>query len=179
MGVDLRLGDRADGVSGRVHGVVDVGADEIGDVGPVEGGTDICVGNGVLHSAQVDMRQRRLRHGGDDAGQAGQLVGQHLVDHHVAGVGTLARVQRPQQAVPFLFVQRLELGSGGKVFVEYEGDVGVPKQLQFRQFRLGGWKRNVAYVQSQVVRKQRHRRREQAIGNGRNGGAVLQVKGVK
>ena len=62
----------------------------------------------VLDGAKVDMRQRRLGHGGDDARHAGQLVGQSLIDHHVAGVGTLARIHDPQQAVPLPRVQRDE-----------------------------------------------------------------------
>ena len=90
----------------------------------------------------------------------GQLVGQRLVDHHVAGVGTLVRGHDPQQAVPFPRVQRQEAGFGPNVFFEHEGDSGVPEQ---RQVGLDFLKQIVCYVVGQVVVEQRHAGGEQRM----------------
>ena len=100
VGIDLCAGSRTDVPSGLGHRIAYVAADEIVDLVLVEGAADEGVGNAVLNGAQVDMRQRRLRHGGDNAGDAGQFVGQRLVDHDVPGVGTFVRVHDAQQAVP-------------------------------------------------------------------------------
>ena len=49
---------------------MDVAIEESIDVGVVQGVADEGVGDTVLNGAQVDVRQRRLGHGGDDAGDA-------------------------------------------------------------------------------------------------------------
>ena len=81
--------------------VVDVAADEGRQGGIVEGIGDVGGGDPVLGGAQVDMRERCLGHGADDAGDAWQLVRERLVDHDIARPGTLVRAHAPQQAVPF------------------------------------------------------------------------------
>ena len=81
-------------------------------------------------AAQVDVRQRGLGHGGDDAGHPGQLVGQGLVEHHVAGMGPVVRLQGLQPAVPFPRVQRQEADFAEDVVLEHEVDPGLPEQRQ-------------------------------------------------
>ena len=84
VGIDFRRRGGAQGPFVLGHRVVDVAVDEIIDVGVVEGVPDEGVRHAVLHGAQIDVRQRRLWHGGDNAGDAGQLVGQRLIDNDVA-----------------------------------------------------------------------------------------------
>ena len=153
VGVYFRRGGWAQGPSLLGHCVVDVGADEICDVGVVEGVPEEGVGKAVLHGAQVDMRQRSLGHGGHDASNARELVGQGLIDYDVSRAGTIVRFHEPQQAVPFPRVQGNEIAFAEDVFVEQEVDSGLPVR---RQVRLVVWKRVVCYVVGQVVVKQRH-----------------------
>ena len=161
VGIDFGAGGRTDVPSGRGHLIADVAVDQSIDSVVVEGAADEGVGNAVLNGAQVDMRQRRLGHGGDDAGDAGQLVGQRLVDHDVPGVGTFVRVHHPQKAVPFLGVQRQEVGVCEDVFVEHKRYSGFPEQWQLR---LGVRKDTVRYVKGQVVLDQRHAGSQKRIG---------------
>ena len=144
------------------HFVVDVFADEVIDVAAVGVAAHIGVGHPVLNGAQVHMRQRRLERGGDDAGNAGKLVGQRLVDHHVPGVGTLLQVHDPQKAVPFRLVQRDEITFlGSEVFVEHEVDSGC---LVGRQLVPVSRKVIVSHVIGQVVLEQRHAGGEHRMG---------------
>ena len=77
------------------HFVADEAAEEGRNVGMLERVADVGVGDAVLHGAHVDVRQRRLAHGGDDASDSGRLVGQRLVDHNLAGVGPILEVVSP------------------------------------------------------------------------------------
>ena len=156
--VDLRLGGRADRIPGLGHLVADVAADE--GVDAVLSIAYEGVGNAVLDGAQVDVRQRCLRHGGDDAGDAGKLVGQGRVKHDITGMGPFVRVHDLQPAEPFPRVQCEKAGFGEQVFVEYEVDAGFPVQ---RQVGLEKRKRVVVYMQGQVVLKQGHACGEQSI----------------
>ena len=175
VGLDFRKGGGPDRVSGRGHRVVDVVVDEIVDGVVVEGVADEGVGDTVLYGAQVDMRQQRLGHGADDAGDAGQLVGQRLVDHDVAGMGTLVRVHDPQKAVPFPRVQRNVAGFDEDVFVEHEVDSGCLVQ---RQVGLGMQQRRISHPQGQIVLKQRHAGREQSISARQNTEGLIGVISV-
>ena len=75
VGIDFRAGGGAQLPAGLGHPVADVAADESIDIPVVRGVVYEGVGNAILHGAQVDVRQRRLGHGADDAGDAGKLVG--------------------------------------------------------------------------------------------------------
>ena len=106
------------------------------------------------------MRQRRLWHGADDSGDSRHIVGQRLVDHHVAGVGTLVRLQAPQQAVAFRGVQRLEVRLAVDIFVEHQ----VRSECHTRlQLRLDLRKLPVDDPQGQVVVQHRHAGRQQSV----------------
>ena len=98
--VHLRLGGCSDRISGVGHCVMNVAADEVADGLVVQSLANEGVGQAVLQRSQVDVGKGCLWHGADDAGDAGQFVGQRPVDHHVTGAGTLIRVQASQQTVP-------------------------------------------------------------------------------
>ena len=132
VGVDFLLGGGAEGVSALGHRVVDVAAEEGGDVLVVKGVADVGVGDAVLDGAQVDVRERRLVRGADDTGHPGQLVGQGFVEHDVARIGTFFRFQDPQQAIPFPQVQRQEVQLSDDVFVEHEVDSRLPEATTTR-----------------------------------------------
>ena len=118
-------------------------------------GTPSCIG------AQVDVRQGRLGHCRDDAGDAGKLVGQHVVEHYVAGVGPLVRPHDAQQAVAFPRVHRDEVPFGADVFVEHEVDSGF---LVERQVALGIDKIAVWHVIGKIVIAQRQAGGECRVG---------------
>ena len=88
MGIDLRLGGGADGVAASRDRVPDMAVDQGVDGGVIEGVADEGVGNAVLQGAQVDVGERRLGHGRDDSCDPRQIVGQRLIDHDVARIGT-------------------------------------------------------------------------------------------
>ena len=67
-------------VAVRCHLVAHVAVDQRVDRILPERVLDVRVGHAVLHRAQVDMGERRLRHRGDDPADPRQLVGQRLVD---------------------------------------------------------------------------------------------------
>ena len=96
--LDLALRRRADREARRGHRVLHVTADEHRDGGILERVAHERVGYAVLHGAEVDVRQRRLRNGRDDAGDPRHLVRQRFVDHDVARVGSLLQRHDPQQA---------------------------------------------------------------------------------
>ena len=130
VSIDFLDGGCADQVADLGHCVVDIAVDARCDIGSVKGVADERVGDSVLNRAQVDVGQRRLGHGADDAGHAGQLVGQRLVDHDVSGMGPVVRLQSLQPPIPFPRVQREEAALGDNVLVEHEADAGFPVQRQ-------------------------------------------------
>ena len=88
----------------------------------IEGVADEGVGNAVLQRAQVDVGERRLGHGRDDAGDAGQVVGQRLVDHDIAGIGTFILPHDAQVSVPRSPVEGKEVDIGKDVRFKYHID---------------------------------------------------------
>ena len=101
-----------------------------------------ALGMSSLNGTQVDVRQRGLGHGGNDASHAGKIVGQGLVDSTLAGVGTVVRVQVPQPAVPFRLVQCEKVGLAIDIILEHEVNSGCPVQRQvvLDILKFGSWK---------------------------------------
>ena len=131
VGIDLRRGSGTQGPSVPGHRVVNVAVDEIIDVVVVEGIADEGVGDAVLHSSQVDVRQRRLGHGGDDAGDTGELIGQGLIDDDVARVGAFLQRHDPEETVPLRFVQGDEVHVGEDILLQQHIDSGIVEERPF------------------------------------------------
>ena len=110
--------------------IADIAADEVRDCRHIEGVTDVGVGNAVLDRAQVDVRQRGLGHGRDDASHSGQIVWQRFIDHDIVDMGTVIRIHRLQPAIPHPLVQREERDVGIDIFVQHNGDTGSPQHRQ-------------------------------------------------
>ena len=122
--LDLGAGGGSDGVALRRNAVVDVSADEIIYVVIVEGVADEGVGNAVLHGSKINVSKRRLGHCGDDAGDAGQLVGQDLIHHDVAGVGPFLQRHQAQEAETLAEIEREKRNVGEDVSRQQHVDAG-------------------------------------------------------
>ena len=89
---------------------------------------EICVRRVVLLGLQVDVGQRRLRRGGHDAGDVGQLARGLLEHHHVAhGRGATRRraVLDPQRAEADAEVHRRERDAGEQLAGDHHPHSGV------------------------------------------------------
>ena len=107
------------------------------------------------------MRQRRLRHGGDDAGHTRQFVRQRFVEHDFARMGPFVRLQGSQPAIPLPWVQRLKVGFGKEVFVEHKVHPRRPEELQVG---LDSRKPTVWDIDRQVVVEQPHAGSQLRVG---------------
>ena len=109
------------------------------------------------------VQQRwRLCHGRDDAGDAGQLVGQSLVDQRIL------QVHGPQHTVPFRLVHWDEVTFRSDVSVEQEVNSGLLVQWHVAVGQL----HLLAHVKCKVVLKHRHvggEQRVEEIINGEGG----------
>ena len=161
MGIDLRGRGGAQGPAAVRHRVVDVAVDEIVDVGVVQGVAYERVGHAVLHGAQVDVRERRLGHRGDDARHPRQLVGQRLIDDHITRVGAVFQRHDPQEAVPLRLVERDVVDIGKDVLLQQHIDAGTIIESPFFHIERQGPRRH--RVIRQVVVKQRHAGRQHLI----------------
>ena len=161
VGVDLGFRRRADRVAVGGDRVIDVAPEQGGDGVVVQGVADERVGESVLDGAQVDVGERRLRHGGDGAGHAGQVVGQGRVDRHVVATGAVTLLHQPQPPVPLRLVERDE--------VHVRRDVLMPQHVDPRGIEssllllvdtgLGGRRRVVI----QLILKKRHGGRQNLV----------------
>ena len=173
VGINFRGGGGSYRIFGRGHFVPDVAANETVDVGPVKSVPDEGIGHLVLDGTQVDVRQRCLRHRGDDTCHAGEVVGQCLVDHDITGMGTLIRVQVLQSAIPFRRVQCEVVNFGINVVVEYEIDSGCPIQRQLGADKL---KIGILDMQGQIVIEQRHAGGEHRVGARHNADRIIEAE---
>ena len=103
--VHFLFGCGANGVTVRGDRVIDVAIQQGGDGVLFQHVADEGIGEAVLDGAQVDVGQRRLRHGGDGAGHAGQVVGQVCVDSNIEWAGAVILLHQPQQSVSLRLVE--------------------------------------------------------------------------
>ena len=103
--VHLSLGRLANRVTLVGHGVIYVLAQQGSDRFVLQYVANERVGQIVLNSAQVDVRQRRLRHSSDRSSHAGQVVGQAGVDGHIVGAGSVAIFHQSQSTVALPLVE--------------------------------------------------------------------------
>ena len=106
MLVHVRLGGCANRVAVGSDGVIDVVVEQCGDGFLCQRVSNEGIGQVVLDGAQIDVGQRGLRDGRDGAGNAGQIVGQSLIDGDVKGAGAFAFFHQPQTTVPLALVHR-------------------------------------------------------------------------